>query len=92
MFETDGPGPTHKRLHRITRLGLGVLLAASSACGGAVDDQGFEDPSGFSDLRFEVSLSPELAVGPLDGRVILLISTTDDPEPRFQSLRSQTPP
>ena len=39
-----------------------------------------------------MSVSPELALDPLDGRVILLISTTDDPEPRFQSLRSLTPP
>ena len=61
----------------------GSLLAIVLACGGTTAP---------SDLRFEVSLSPELEVGPLDGRVILLISTTDETEPRFQSLRSQTPP
>ena len=53
-------------------------------------------PSGetpeYSDLQFEISISPELETGPLDGRVLLLISQVGDPEPRFQSLRSPNPP
>ena len=35
-------------------------------------------------LRFEVSYPADLAKGPLDGRVLLAISTNDKAEPRFQ--------
>ena len=62
------------------------LLATALACG-----PGGEPPVA-SDLSFEVSISPEIAEGPLDGRVILLLSTAGDPEPRFQNLRSLDPP
>ena len=47
---------------------------------------------GYSDFRFEIAISPELDTGPLDGRVLLLLSEADDPEPRFQRLRSSNPP
>jgi len=44
-------------------------------------------------LRFQVTYPASLATGPFDGRVILLISTDDKAEPRFQisdtSLNSQ---
>jgi hypothetical protein len=43
-------------------------------------------------LRFEVVVSPEVEQSPVDGRIILLLSTADDPEPRFQRLRSLEPP
>ncbi len=45
-----------------------------------------------TDLRFEVAVAPELQDSTQDGRLILLISTQDDPEPRFQRLRSEDPP
>lgn len=45
-----------------------------------------------SDLRFEVALSSELGQEPVDGRVLFLLSATDEPEPRFQGLRSPNPP
>jgi len=65
------------------------LLALVLACGSPPTPG---DSPGDSDLRFEISLSPELGAEPLDGRVLLLISTTDNPEPRFQGLRSTNPP
>jgi len=74
------------------RLGKGALtfgsagLALVLACGPQAP------PLTQSNLEFEISISSELEAGAQDGRVILLISTTDQPEPRFQSLRSQSPP
>ena len=35
-------------------------------------------------LRFEISFPKEASATPLDGRVLLLISTNDNDEPRFQ--------
>src|ERR1700722_8003857 len=34
--------------------------------------------------RFEISFPKEMSGGPLDGRVLLLISTSEKPEPRFR--------
>ena len=34
--------------------------------------------------RFEISFSKEMSAAPLDGHVMLLVSTTEKPEPRFQ--------
>ncbi len=64
----------------------GFLLACVVACGAPPEAR-----IG-TDLKFEISLSPDLETGPLDGRVILLIPTAEEPEPRFQSLRSPNPP
>jgi len=36
-------------------------------------------------IEFEVSFSPEVEAGAIDGRIILLLSTDDSHEPRFQS-------
>jgi hypothetical protein len=73
----------HSKAIRLSTL---TLLGGGLSCGtpGAT-------PSN-SDLQFEISISPEMETGPLDGRVILLISDTDEPEPRFQNLRSVDPP
>ena len=43
-------------------------------------------------FRFEVVVPGDLASAPVDGRVLLLVSTTDDPEPRLQRLRSLDSP
>jgi hypothetical protein len=41
--------------------------------------------------RFEISFPKEASAAPLDGRVMLVISTSDKPEPRFQiSFNAQT--
>ena len=45
-----------------------------------------------SDLRFEVSVPAEVEAEPLDGRMLLLISSQPEPEPRFQRLRSLDTP
>src|SRR5262249_20735191 len=39
--------------------------------------------AGASPLRFEVSVPDRFATEPLDGRVLLMLSTTDEKEPRF---------
>ncbi len=41
-------------------------------------------------FRFEVSVSPDLIEEPVDGRVLLLLSRSGDPEPRFQRLRGRS--
>lgn len=35
-------------------------------------------------LTFEISFSPEMSTEPLDGRLLLMLSTNDSAEPRFQ--------
>jgi enterochelin esterase-like enzyme len=62
------------------------ILGSVLACGAPA-----ETPAG-TDLTFEISLSPEVEAGALDGRIILLVSTADEPELRFQRLRSSDPP
>ena len=49
-----------------------LILAAASTAAGAPG------------LRFEVSFPADLSSMPLDGRVLLMIATSDDPEPRFR--------
>jgi hypothetical protein len=70
----------------LIRLPFPLLLSIAFAC--TPPDS---DPE-YSDLRFEITLSPELDTGPLDGRVLLLLSVAGDPEPRFQRLRGSDPP
>ena len=72
----------------ILLLPLLVLLSACAAPDGGAPG---EVPSD-TELQFEITLAPELETGALDGRVLLLISTAEEPEPRFQSLRSPSPP
>ena len=43
-------------------------------------------------FHFEIVVPPEVAEGPLDGRILLLVSNSDEPEPRFQRLRSLETP
>jgi len=45
-----------------------------------------------SELRFEVSVPAEVEDEPLDGRVLLIISSQPEPEPRFQRMRSLDTP
>jgi hypothetical protein len=41
-------------------------------------------PAGAQPLRFEMSISDRFGTEPVDGRVLLLLSTSDEKEPRFQ--------
>ena len=43
-------------------------------------------------FHFEIVVPPDVAEGPLDGRILLLVSNSDEPEPRFQRLRSLETP
>ena len=51
-----------------------LLLPAHLACGGTRDDS----------LRFDIRFAEELCPDTLDGRLLLLLSTDDSEEPRFQ--------
>jgi len=64
----------------VTASYVGVALApgAASSTSGHVAAQ---QPPGF---RFEVTLSPQVADAPVDGRVILLVTRNGAVEPRFQ--------
>ncbi|MGD2123035.1 MAG: alpha/beta hydrolase-fold protein [Gemmatimonadota bacterium] len=72
--------------------GLVCCLVFLSACDPPPGNPHQGGPRPDSELEFEITMSPGLDTGPLDGRVILLISTTDQPEPRFQGLRSPSTP
>lgn len=48
-------------------------------------------PSGRARLRFEVTVPPNVRSEPLTGRVFVMISTTDQPEPRLQIGRVGSP-
>ena len=70
----------------LSRLLLTFLLLAVAACSAG---SGGGDADG---IRFEVTVSADLEPDPVDGRVILIVSSLLQPEPRFQGLRSlQTP-
>jgi len=60
-----------------------LLAAAATFCAPAESPEGSTTP-----LSFAVQYDGSVRTGPLDGRVILLIASADDPEPRFQ-LRSE---
>jgi hypothetical protein len=57
-------------------LAIASTIALLAACGGPSGDTG-------SPLEVVVSYSEEHG-GPFDGRVLLLVASADDPEPRFQ--------
>jgi hypothetical protein len=75
------------------RIGIPRFLATILAC--AVSFSGCQAP-GEADapLRFGISFPSELSTEPIDGRVLLLISNHDEPEPRFQvrQHRAESPP
>jgi hypothetical protein len=59
----------------LAALGLALLLAAIGGQAG---------PDAQSGLRFEVTYPATLSPGPIDGRVLVMLSTESDGEPRFQ--------
>ena len=73
-------------MKRMAILLLVVLLAP--ALNLSVEAKGTEN----ADFRFEISVAPDLRSEPVDGRIILLISTSNEPEPRLQRLRSLSTP
>lgn len=66
-------------LRVLATLGLAALLLA-----------GCEAPG--TGPVFELSYPADLAAGPLDGRILLVVSSDSSPEPRFQRLRSVEAP
>jgi hypothetical protein len=54
-----------------------VLSLSLTACQKSTEEQG-------TDLRFEISFQEDLCKETLDGRMLLMISTDDSREPRFQ--------
>ena len=51
----------------------------------------FSGAAGAASLRFEISLAESLAPAPVDGRLLLLLSTRTDQEPRFQVVNRRNP-
>jgi hypothetical protein len=70
----------------VRRLTVIALAAGVSIASSAPYARGAER------LRFEIELGEGLSEEPLDGRVILLVSTDSSSEPRFQRLRSPFAP
>jgi hypothetical protein len=67
------------------RIFLIVLVAAAAACS-------VELAEGRRGPRFEVRVPAAVEAEPVDGRVLLLVSSSAEPEPRFQRLRSLDTP
>ncbi len=68
------------RFHRI----LGLIVAVSLAgCAAPEPDETLVETAA-SGLEFAISFDETHGAEPLDGRVLLLISTDDEAEPRFQ--------
>ncbi len=65
-----------------------VALACSSATLLAAPQAVQEKPAA-PQPRFSISFSPDLSPTPLDGRVYVVLSTSNDPEPRFQILEEE---
>ena len=67
---------------------LSVLLLSAAHVVSAKQVSG-TDTAGF---RFEIAVGPEAQPEPVDGRIILIISTSNEVEPRLQRLRSLAAP
>ncbi len=66
-----------------------VLLALAASCNTAPAGPGAGQPpasasAAAAGLRFTVRFGPEVQATPLDGRLLLLLGTRADGEPRFQ--------
>ncbi len=61
-----------------------VLIAVAMAGCASPEQNGAALQAAASGLEIAVSFPEERSAGPLDGRVLLLISTNDEAEPRFQ--------
>jgi hypothetical protein len=67
------------------RLGGCALLVVTSLCGGFLrGEAAAQTPSRSSSLRIQVTFPRERSAQPLDGRLLVLISTDTTDEPRFQ--------
>ena len=66
----------------ITSLHLGLIVALILGIGGCQSSE-----PGSTTLRFEASFPAAVQAGPLDGRMLLLLSSNGDQEPRFQAAR-----
>lgn len=75
---------------RLVRYAL-PSLAALSVCSPALRaaPQSSQGKTAAAQSRFNVSFASELSATPLDGRAYIVISTTNDPEPRFQILEEE---
>ena len=60
---------------------LAVATLGSWTCGG-----------GSPEFHFEVVVPTGMADGPVDGRILVIVSESDEPEPRFQRMRSLETP
>jgi len=72
---------TNAKRSRLLLIAVLLTLASCAPAGNA--------PSG---PRFEVRVPAQVEAGPVDGRVLLVVSSREQPEPRFQPLRSLDTP
>jgi hypothetical protein len=63
-------------------LALGTLIAGLFGLAASCS-QGDHSPANQARLKFAISFPADRAASPLDGRLLLLISTDDKREPRF---------
>jgi hypothetical protein len=71
---------------------LSLFWIAACAPSDATTDRTAESILESTGPRFEVVVSEDVRSDPVDGRVLLLVSRSSDPEPRFQRLRGLMAP
>src|SRR5579859_5235942 len=76
----------HRFAHKISLYTLAALFALSVSSTPLLAAQKQSSEVSRAQPRFSVSFGSDLSSAPLDGRVYVVISTTNDPEPRDQVL------
>ena len=71
------------------KLAIGVAAVALFCAPLGAVPQESSGKAGGAQARFAISFSAEMSAAPLDGRAYVIISTSNDPEPRFQILEDE---
>ena len=76
--------------HKLVRYALaGIMALTGCAMGLRAGPRSPHGEAPEAQPRFAISFGSELSATPLEGRVYVVISTTNDPEPRFQILEEE---
>jgi hypothetical protein len=79
--------------HAITEMAGKLLLGLAAVVAFCAPlraiPQASQEKAAGTQARFAISFSSELSATPFDGRAYVVISTTNDPEPRFQILEDE---
>jgi hypothetical protein len=76
----------HRSAHKISLYTLAALFAFAVSCAPLLAAQKQSSEVSRVQPRFSISFGSDLSSAPLDGRVYVVISTTNNPEPRDQVL------